>query len=763
MSNIKIVVLALMIFGHSLSLASQSISKIIIQGNARIEASTVESYSGLKIGDQYSPLIEDQAVKNLYASSLFENIRMQFLTGVVTIIVEEAKLISRVEIKGNSKLNTKVLIKQLLSQTGESLSQAKVQLDVEKIKEIYKRAGRFAAIISSRLDYQENNRVKILFDIIEGPKTAIRHILFVGNNHYRSSDLKSLVMTKESRWFKFFETNDTYDPDRLEYDKELLKNFYQSVGYIDFRVISAFVELNPTKEHFTVTYSLEEGEKYCFGSVVIDNKLNDVKTDKVQKLLNIKTGQTFSIKIINQMIEKITASLASLDYPQVNVYHEVTKNTDNLLADVKFIIDKVDGIYINKINIEGNFKTEDKVIRREFRSAEGDIFNRTYLEKAEQNLRNLDYFKVLIGVSATDQADKCDVNIKVEEKSTASIGLSVGYSSSGGAIASVSFAERNFVGSGKQIDAGVQLGKKNTNYYASITEPHFLDKALSLSGTIFKNHSGRSSGFGQTEQNYTLKTIGLRSSLGYDIFEDLTHEIDYLIKKDELSAAADSSSRFISEQMGRFITSAIKQTITYDQIDSRIIPKNGYITTILQEYAGLGGNNKYLKHEIDAKYYKSFIDNKLTLKLSFTAGNIRGAGGKLVRISDRFNLGDYTLRGFASGGVGPRDKQTKEGLGGENYYTVSTELSFPVGLPEEFNVTGLVFGDVGSLWGVSLNSKSKYSAAEYHSEKSIRASIGCGVIWLTPLAPIRIDYGIPIKKKPYDDCQKFHIKIAANL
>jgi len=763
-SSVKIAILATSML-CSPTFAGEVINKITIQGNNRVEVSTVENYLGFKVGDEYSLIRENESVRQLYATSLFEKIDIKFLNGNLIVNITETSFVSKVDFKGNSKVKSAMLSKELLTRSGESLSVANIQIDVEKIREIYKRSGRFSVIVYPKVEKQENNRVKVIFEISEGPKTGVKRIYFTGNDNYRESELRSIVLTKESKWFRFLDTNDTYDPDRIEYDKTLLKDFYQSIGFADFRVISATAELNATKEYFTVTYSLEEGDKYNLGNITIDNKLPNIDIKEIEKLINVKSGQVFNMKSLEKTSEKIADYFASRGYPQVNVYPDLSnKDLATHLINVKIVIEKADRIYIGKINIEGNLKTEDKVIRREFKIAEGDIFNRSYIERGEHNLRNLDYFeKISTKIAPTNKRDKYDINLEVQEKSTSSIGFDIGYNTAGGVFGRLSFMERNLLGTGKFLNAGVQGGKKNTNYYLGVTEPHFLDKDLSLSGNVFKNHSGRSGGFGETEQNYTLKSLGLKTSLGYDITEDVSHEIDHTIKRDNLNAPLASSSRFISEQRGKFITSAIGHTITYDQTDSRIIPKNGYIVSGSQEYAGVGGDNKYIKHELDGKYFKSFINNKLTLKLAGSAGHIMGTSGKTVRISDKFNLGDYTLRGFSSGGVGPRDKNTKEGLGGEKYYSLSTELNFPLGMPEEFNFSGVLFTDVGSLWGVKLNNKSQYRKEEFYNDKSLRASVGFGFIWITRFAPIRIDWGFPIKKKPYDDKQTLHLKFSTHF
>ncbi|MGI4752161.1 MAG: outer membrane protein assembly factor BamA [Janthinobacterium lividum] len=764
-SIIKLAILTLTIFYYNISLADSVIRKITIEGNHRIERSTIESYLKLKPDESYNSLKEDEAIKRLYATSLFRNIKMDMSSdGNLIVSVTETPFISSVVFRGNSKIKANMLSKEIYTMAGESLSQAKIELDVKKISEIYKRSGRFATIVTPKIEDLENNRVKVIFDIAEGPKTGIKYIYFSGNENYSDSELKSIVLTKESRWFRFLDSNDTYEPDRIEYDKELLKEFYQSVGFADFRVISVSAELNNTKEYFVLTYSLEEGEKYNFGNVTIENKLTNIDITPVNKIVNIKQGSVFNMKTVENIADKIGEYFTAVGYPAVNVYPDIVKNPDHTI-NIKFIIEKADKVYINKINIINNLKTEDHVIRREFKSEEDDILNRSYIEKGERNLRNLDYFeKIGITFAQAKTKDKYDLNVEVDEKSTSSVGFDLGYNTTGGVFGRFSFLERNLVGTGKILNAGVQVSKNTTSYYGGITDPHFLDRDLSLGVSGFINKSGRGqSVLSNTDQNYRQHSVGGKTSLGYEIKEDLSHEIDYLIKRDTLSAPSPSSSIFLQEQMGKFITSAIGHTIAYDQRDSKIIAKNGYLVSVSQEYAGIGGDNKYLKHEVDGKYYKSFIQNKLTLKLSASGGDIAALGGRVIRISDRFNLGDYSLRGFASGGVGPREKVTNEGLGGKRYYTFSTELNFPTPVPEEFNLTGAVFMDLGSLWGVGLN-KAKYQSPNgIYNDKSLRASVGFGFIWVTRFAPIRMDWGFAVKKKKYDDTQHFHLRFSTHL
>ena len=758
---IRLIFLASSLFVFSYAVADEKITKIVVHGNQRIQTSTIEEYIGLREGQQFSLESQNDAVKSLYATSLFEDVSINFVNGVLRVDVKETPFVSKVTFTGNSKIKSAILTNEISTVAGESLRKAKLRADVEKIKEMYKRSGRFSVNVNSKIEEQGNNAVKVIFQITEGPKTGVKSIYFAGNANYSNSELRSVIMTKESKWFRFLETNDTYDPDRIEYDKHLLAKFYNSVGFADFNVISVTADLLPTKEGFILTYSVDEGNKYQFGNITVNNKLKNVETAEVEKFISQKKGETFNLDAMESIAEKITSYLGSRGYPQVEVYPDIKPNREARIVDVVIVVDQADKIFINKINIEGNLKTEDHVIRRQLKIAEGDIFNRSKIEKGEQNIRNLDYFdKLMLKIAPTDRRDRYDINIDVEEKSTSSIGLDLGYNTAGGPFGRISFLERNLLGTGKYLNAGIQVGKKSISYYGGVTNPHFLDKDLSLGVNFFRTQDGRGSGFGNGEQNYSKTSTGGKTLIGYDITDDLSHEVEYLLKQDKLSGPSDSASVFIKEQMGKFTTSAIGHSLTYDRTDSRILPKNGYLIVGSQEFAGVGGNTKYLKHELDGKYFKSFVENKYTLKLSAAAGHIKGVSGKKVRISDRFNLGDASLRGFAPGGIGPRDKKTDEGFGGQKYYTVSSELNFPLGLPQEFNVTGAVFADAGSLWDADSTSSTPEG---FYNDKALRASVGFGFIWITKIAPIKVYWGFPMKKQKYDEKQTFHIQFSTNL
>lgn len=753
----------------SCAYANQPIREIKVGGNMRVETATIKNYLQFKEGEEYSQAKQQETLKRLYATSLFENINIKFESGKLIVDVKEVPLVSKVEFLGNNRIKSSILKKELSTHAGSNFSEFKIRSDVERIKQIYRKSGRYNIFAEVKTEHIENNRVKIVFNILEGPKTKIKNINFVGNNNYKDNELKSILVTKETAWFRFMDTNDTYDPERVEYDRFLLKEFYTSLGYADFRVISSTADFSPGKDYFNLTYTIEEGDKYNYGKIDLQSYIEDVDVSKFVKLINIKEGRLYNSSQIKKVVEKITDSLGDAGYSNAVIYPEEEKNYDNKTINIKFIIEKAPKVNINKINIRGNLKTHDKVIRRQFKIGEGDLFNRSVISKGEQNLRNLDYFEnIEVDAVAAKSNDRADVNISLEEKSTASIQFEVGYNTMEGIVGRVNYLERNLIGTGNYLSAGVDKYRRKVSYHTGVTNPYFMDRDLTAGVSLFNRNSQ-----GSGEVPYDLKEYGANTKLGYDIAPDLSHDVVYSIKKEDLAVrknkrhlaqdVSNSSSHYISGSVGKFITSSVANVITYDQTDSRVVPKNGYIISGTQTFAGVGGNTKYLKHEVEGKLFKSFFNNNYTLKISGDAGEIHGTQGKKIRINERYNLGDFSFRGFAPNGIGPRDKRTGEGIGGQKFYTASAEFIFPLGLPKEFNVSGSLFTDVGSLWGFDIPKQSKFTKKDVNDSRALRASVGVGVIWVTRIAPISLYYGYPVMKKKYDEKQHWHFRFSTSF
>lgn len=749
------------ILAPGLALAGK-VEKIVIENNKRIEASTIKNYLYLKPGQEATKEAQAKSIHSLYDTSLFENVKVSYNNGTLKVYVEEMPLVIKVLAKGNAKIGTKTIDKAIVTKSGHSLKNRDLELDVQKILEIYKKSGRFAATVRPEVKKLPNNRVKVIFHISEGPKTSIKKIRFIGNKNYRDHHLRATIMTKESAWWRFLSSDDTYDPDRMEYDQMMLASFYKSVGYADFKMISANAELSPTKDSFILTYAFEEGPKYKFGTSELQNNMPATDSSKLRRLAFIPRGRTYNVNKIERIEEKISVFLANKGYPQANVYHVLEKDPKSKKVNVRFVIDPSEKVFIRKINIKGNLKTHDNVIRREFRIEEGDVFNRSYIEKGDRNLRMLNYFEtVKVKPVATSDPRKYDLDVEVQEKSTTSIGLEGGYNTASGPFARVSFEDKNLLGTGKYLNTGVQVARRNTAYNFGITNPYFMGRDLSLGTSLFYTHqgSGHASQFMGESNPYTLNTAGARVSLGYALFEDLNHSVSYTIKQENLTVSKAQHSAFIREQIGKFTTSTASHSLTLNKLDNNYAPKSGFLASATQEYAGIGGNNKYLKHEASLTNYSSYFENNVTLKLSGEFGTIHGLQKRKVRISDRFNLGDQTLRGFGSRGIGPADKRTGEKLGGKRYYAATAELQFPVGAPEEFNLSGATFIDVGGVYGVDVKKDSLYSKDDVRDNKAARISYGVGLIWNTRFAPIKLYYGFRYRKQKFDEVQPWTISL----
>ena len=527
-------------------------------------------------------------------------------------------------------------------------------------------------------------------------------------------------------------------------------------GYADFSINSVDTELSPKKDAFVITFSISEGQKYAYGKFDITSAIPEMKLDALRSLIKMKPNQSFNASELENTVEEITNYLGDHGYAFVDVDFDVNKDSATKITDITFNISESRKLYVNRIDIKENTRTLDKVIRREFRINEGDPYNQSKLMRSKQRIQNLGYFNnVNFKNTPSEFPDKVNVEVEVEEKPTGSINVGVGYSTTDGALGSIKAAENNFLGRGQEVEVGVSKAKRTTNIDFSFTEPRFMDMPLAAGFDLFIDTTNKSK-----NQNYQTKTIGGRLRLTYDLTENLSHNLHYMLKKENISKVPDDASRFVKQEVGRHSTSLIGHTLTYNRLDSDFAPSSGYVLQATQDLAGVGGNTKYIRHDINAKKYFPIYKKDVILGLFAKAGNIHGLGKKKVRLSDRYFIGSEQFRGFDSSGIGPRDKQDGESLGGTSFYTLTAELNFPVGLPKEMGVKGAAFVDAGSLFGTPLKGADRDTI--YH-DRFMRASYGVGIIWDSRFAQIRLDYAIPFKKKRYDDAQKFRVQLGTGF
>ena len=732
--------------------ASVYVRDIKVEGLERVEVETVLSYVDIKKNTIIDDAKMDASLKQLYATGLFNDVSLNMKNdGLLIIKVAENPIINKVLFDGNDKVDDEMLKGELQLAPRSTYSRAKVQEDVQRILEIYKRTGRYAVVVEPQIIERDQNRVDLIFKIDEGPLASINKVNFVGNKHYSDDDLQSEIMSKESRWYRIFSSAENYDSEKTNYDKELLRRFYFKRGYADFRVVSAVAELSPDKKSFVLTFVLDEGKRYKIRSLDITSDIADVDTAALKPAVQLETGDWYNADKVEKSVTALTDELGKKGFAFVDVEPEMTKDTAAGEIDLTFHVKEGERIFVDRINITGNTRTYDKVIRREFRIDEGDAFNVSKIKDSRRNVENLDYFsKVNIETMPKDD-NKADINVDVEEKSTGYFNVGVGYSTVNGALVRTGVTENNFRGLGQRLGLDIGVSQRSQEYDVSFTEPYFLNRRLRAGFDLFRTEQDY-----QDEGSYDSESTGGRLRLGWNYTDDLSQQFRYTLREDKISNVDSEASYYIKEEAGKYNDSSVGQTIVYDKRDSAFNPKEGYFISFGNDVSGLGGDEKYLK--FDAKLYQYYtLADYYTFKLFANAGYITGYGGKDVRLSNRYYLGGSTLRGFDVAGIGARDKYTDDALGGNWMLYTGGEVMFPIGL-DELGIKGRTFVDMGML-GKPDNINT--SVVEYSS--SPRVAAGFGFQWLSPMGQIDIDFAFPIVKEDYDETQVFRLNFGTRL
>ncbi len=739
----------------SLSMAQSEqggvVREIVIEGNQRIEVGTVLSYMLLKEGDTYDSRRVDRSLKSLFATGLFADVTIRRQGESLIVNVIENPVINRIAFEGNSKLKDDDLSAELSLRPRVIYTRSKVQNDVKRILTLYRRKGRFAATVEPKVIQLEQNRVDLVFEINEGKWTEVRNIRFIGNRDYSDSRLREVVRTRETRWYRFFSSDDNYDPDRLGLDRELLRRFYLSDGYADFRVLSSVAELTPDRKDFFITYTIDEGKRYTFGKVDMDIRLPDLKPEDVQDSLGIEAGDWYDAELVETTIEKMTNDIGTLGIAFVDIRPRINRNREERTIDVTFEVNEGPRVFVERIDIEGNVRTADEVIRREFRLVEGDAFNPSKLRRSKKRLQDLDFFeKVEIEQIPGADADKTTVKVAVEEKSTGSLSVGFGFSTTTGALFDVGVTERNLMGKGQNLDVSAQIAARQSKVNLSFTEPYFLDRDVAAGFDIFHTSTDN-----QDASSFDTKKTGAGLRAGYSISEDLRQSWNHSLMQVEIENVPSSASQYVKDAAGKDIVSELTHGLSYDKRNSSTFPTDGYALRMGNTIAGIGGTKRYLRNTFNATKYYPLYD-QWTLSFSGTAGHIIGLGQD-VDLYDRFFIGGDKLRGFATSGAGPRDKTTKDALGGEWMYGGGAELSFPLGFPEELGVSGKLFSDFGSA------GKLKTNGTEVNDTGSVRVSVGTGITWISPFGPIAFDFGIPVVKEDFDEDETVRVNFGTRF
>ncbi|WP_270937279.1 outer membrane protein assembly factor BamA [Falsiroseomonas oryzae] len=729
--------------------ASGIVRAIDVEGNQRIEADTIRSYMLVQPGDPFDADRLDRSLRTLFATGLFRDVTVSRVGDRVRVVVAENPIVNRVAFEGNSKLSDDVLRTEVALRPRAVFTPQQAQVDRQRILDTYARRGRFGATVEPKVIQLDQNRVDVVFEISEGPAALVSRINFVGNTAYSDSRLRDVVATREQAWYRLLSTSDIYDPERLAFDRELLRRYYLRSGYADVQVPSATAELAPDRSGFFVTYTIQEGPRYRVGRVDVTSQLRGVDTARARRVLTFSEGDWYDGEAVERAVEAMTDAVGLSGVPFVEVRPRIARNRDARTVDVTFEIVEGTRAFVERIDISGNTRTADRVIRREFRLAETDPLNAAQVRRSRQRIRDLGYFgNVEIQPTPGSRPDRVVLNTTVQERPTGEVSLGGGFSTDAGFLADFGIRERNFLGTG--IDARLQtlIAERRQQLDFSVTDPQFLDRNLAAGIDIFYIERNL-----QEIASYSERRYGLVLRSGYEFNERMRQSWAYSLVNRNVFDIQPGASLFVQEQAGETLLSQVGTTLAYDMRDSRIEPRSGYIVRIGGDFAGLGGDVNYIRLRADTAVYfpleRVFGDPDFVFVLTAGGGILEPWGGNDERIIDRFFLGGDNLRGFALAGAGPRDlaSSTQDPLGGRVIWTQTSELRFPLPLPSEIGLLGRAFVDVGSLTNTPITGPGVVDSP------LVRVGAGVGVSWRTPVGLINIDIAQALVKEPYDQTQ----------
>ena len=746
------------------------IRSIDVQGAQRIEPATVLSYVTVHQGENYNEEAVDHSLKALFATGLFADVKFNWDGSTLTIHVVENPLINQVVFEGNDKVSEKDLTKEVQLKPRTVFTRSKVQADVQRIIELYRRNGKFAATVDPQIIQRPQNRVDLIFSINEGATTGVARISFIGNKIFDDSTLKAQIATEESAWYKFLSTNDNYDPDRLTFDREQLRRFYLKNGYADFRVVSAVAELAPDRESFYITFTVDEGALYKFGKVVISSNIKELQPSTLRPSVPIVDGSIYNADLVDKSIDALTNAAGNKGYAFAEVHPRIKRNRDTHTIDVLFEINQGARVYIEKINITGNTHTLDKVIRREFRLVEGDAFNRVLVDRSRTRIKGLGYFKNIdIKPVQGSAPDRTVLNVAVTEQSTGELSVGAGYSTESSFVGQFSYTQRNLFGSGQYLRASIEASGIEKNFSLSFTEPYFLDRPLAAGFDLYKIITD----FQQV--NYEGDTTAAGVRLGFPTSEYGAVGLRYTFRVDTIKPFAQASV-VVLDSAGTEDTSSLGYSYSYNTLDDPIKPTRGMTFQFSQDFAGFGGDEKYVRSVATFSVHHPILWDTFNAQFSMNAGYINAFDGQVVRVNERFFEGGDTFRGFALAGVGPRDIHARgeNSVGGNAYAIGTVSLRLPDFLPADYGVGLALFSDFGTVGHIDKFPASQYpngacgdinnlSEPCVKDNLAFRASAGLSVAWKSPFGPVQIDFGIPFVKTSYDKSQIIHFSAGTGL
>ena len=794
---------------------------IMVRGNSRVDSDAIRAYFAPGPGEKLDSAKIDQGLKDLVATGQFRDARVSRSGGSLVVTVVEGTVINRVVFQGNSKVKTEILKGEVQSKSRGPFSQAIVDSDVRRLQEVYRRSGRNDAQISAKIEPSQNGRNDVTFVVAEGDKTGVYSINFVGNTHLSSYKLRNTITTTESNFLSWLKSSDVYDPDRIAADLDLIRKVYLKNGYADMRVVSSDAEYSAEKKGFIITIVVDEGEQYRVSNVNVESRISDIDAERLRSSVRSRAGNVYNSEDVDKSLDAINGEVAKRGYAFAQVRPRAERNSADRSVSLVYTVEEGPRVFVERINVRGNTRTRDYVVRREFDMGEGDAYNKQLVDRAERRLKALGFFKsVKVSNEPGSSPDRVIVNVDVEDQPTGSFGISGGYSTSDGIIGELSVSESNFLGRGQYVKVAGSNGQYSKGVELSFTEPFFMDRRIAAGFDLFAKENDYT-----RQSRYVIRNIGFNLRAGVAINDEWTIGGRYSFFQQKITVPNTAKEPYANCYFGAGLTSDFNRSgiappclndgeaslavlaasgtrytslagtsLTYNTVDNLKNPTEGIFAQVNVDVAGLGGDSKYVRTTGETRYYYPIFD-EIIGSVKGQAGNITGFGGNKLSLTDHFFKGPELVRGFAASGIGPRDLSSdfsSGAIGGTSYYGGSVEVQAPIfGIPKEVGLKVAVFADAGTLLG--YNGPKNYLVSQANQNVTglkgaapagvkdcyigsttvgagtaqctqsiipsgnggIRASVGAGLLWASPLGPIRFDYAVALKKGPYDKTQAF--------
>jgi len=741
------------------------IAQIRVTGNQRIEAETVKHYLSLHAGQRYDADKADESVKALFATGHFRDVHIRREGSAVIVEVAEAQLIRHVAFEGAKDVSSDTLAKEVQLKASGLYTAPRAQGDVQRILDVYRRQGYYGAQVEAKIIELDHNRVDLIYEIREGAVTKVAGINFIGNKSFSDAELRGAIITTESGLLDFLKPTSIYDPDRLNLDRELLRRFYLRNGFADMRIVSAGVDADQEKKGFFLTFIVDEGPRYTFGTVDVELALKSLNLDALHKRVLGSSGDIYNADLIDKSVEALTAAAAEQGEPFGRIRPRIDRDPNARTISVVYVVEQGPREYIERIEITGNHITKDEVIRREFRIAEGDAYNKVMVEQAKQRVMKTGFFKtVKIEKEKGSRPDRTVLSVNVEEQQTGELSFAAGYSTANGIIGDVTYTERNLMGTGQYLQVQLSGSVSGTEGLAvSWTEPRFLDRNLSFGVDAFIKNSDYTEAAGYTIAGYEDFRVGGALRFGVPITDEFSVGFNYTLMLDDVYNLDPNASLAVKQIAGTAIISSVGYNLIYDTRNNKRKPTRGFYFKGTQDFAGAGGDVNYIRSTAEMRAYYP-ISDEITLAGRTMGGTIMGWGGQGVRVVDAFYKGGETIPGFASAGLGPRDATTGDALGATTFYSATTELRYPLPfLPQDLGLSGAVYTAVGSAFGTDAQKFAAAYAAQHGTtntlvisdSSALRSSVGTSLIWDSPVGPLRADYSFVLSKAASDKTQAF--------